>query len=128
MNGATGILIKVGVRLLVFGAVFWFAARKNPKITFEKKWQTPIVALVFALLNTALYWLISVVLDLATLNAIAFAMPLLVNALLLGFTVRIFESKGWFKIEGFFAMIWMAFFLTVAHGALWFALDYLPAQ
>lgn len=128
MTGVTGILIKLAIRLVVFTAVFWVAARKNPKVTFEKKWQTPLVALVFAVLNTALYWAMKPILDLATLGAVGFAMPLIINAMLLGATVRIFQSKQWIQIDGFFATMWMATFLTLAHGACWLALDYIPAH
>ena len=150
MTGATGVLIKLGVRLLVFGVVFFIAARRNPKILIPVKWATPVVALVFALLNTALYWALLPVLDLATLGAVGFAMPLIVNSLLLWATVRFFawhklprfvvtvksddpkkkdvkgEAKPLFAIDGIFAMLWMALIVTVAHGVLWFALDYLP--
>jgi hypothetical protein len=55
-----------------------------------------------------------------------FAMPLLINTILLATTVRIFQSRTWFRIDGWFATMWMATFLTLAHGALWIALDYLP--
>jgi uncharacterized membrane protein YvlD (DUF360 family) len=65
-------------------------------------------------------------LNLATLGAAAFAMPLVINGALLYATVRIFQSRRWFRIDGVFAMLWMAIFLTVAHGALWVAIDYLP--
>lgn len=154
MTGATGILIKLGVRLLVFGVVFFIATRRNPKIIIPVKWATPLVALVFALLNTALYWALVPVLDLATLGALGFAMPLIVNILLLYATVRFFawdklprfvtptksddpkakkkddkgEAKPLFAIDGIFAMLWMALIVTVAHGVLWFALDYVPAN
>ena|SRR5690349_1702631 len=126
MSGASALLIKLGVRLVVFTAVFWFAAKKNEKVVFAKKWAPPLVALVFAVLNTALYWALVPVLDLATLGVLSILMPLIVNALLLAATVRIFESKKWFELRGFFAAAWMATFLTLAHGVLWFALDYLP--
>ena len=130
MSGATAIFIKLAVRLVVFTGVFWFAAKKNEKITFSKKWAPPVVALVFAVLNTVLYWAITPLLDLATLGAVGFAMPFIVNALLLYATVRIFRlkawSKDWFKMDGMFATLWMATFLTIAHGVLWAALDYLP--
>jgi len=153
MTGATGILIKLGVRLLVFGVVFFLAARRNPKIVIPAKWATPVVALVFALLNTVLYWALLPLLDLATLGAVGFAMPLVVNLLLLWATVRFFawhklprfvvttpdpkakdkkeikgEAKPLFAIDGIFAMLWMALIVTVAHGVLWFALDYVPAN
>ena len=127
MSPAVVLLIKLGVRLVVFTGVFWFAARKNEKIIFEKKWATPIVAFTFAVLNTALYWVATKVLNLATLGAIGFVMPLIINALLLGITVRVFQAKKhWFRIDGWMAMIWMAIFLTLAHGVLWVAMDYIP--
>ena len=144
MTGATGILIKLGVRLLVFGAVFWFATRKHNKITVRRPWMTPVIALVFAALNTVLYWALTPLLNLATLGAFGFLMPFVVNALLLLATVQIFEklrrapkvkdAKGaeplapWLRIDGVLAMLWMAGLLTVAHGALWVALDYLPSR
>ena len=63
----------------------------------------------------------------ATLGAIGFVMPLIINGVLLAATVRIFErKKQWFRVEGFFAGMWMAVFLTLAHGALWLAVDYIP--
>ena len=124
------VLIKLGVRLVVFTLVFWVAAKKNEKIVFSKKWAPPVVALVFALLNTVLYWLLGTVIDLATLGVATFVMPFIVNALLLAGTKQILDlrdwSREWFKIDGLFANLWMATFLTVAHGVLWLALDYLP--
>jgi uncharacterized membrane protein YvlD (DUF360 family) len=138
MSGGTALLVKLGVRLVVFTAVFWIAARRNPKIAFAKKWAPPVVGLVFAALNTALYWALTPVLDLATFNTIAFAMPLVVNTLLLLATVRVFARraavdpkakdapKPWFRVDGFFATMWMAIFLTLAHGVLWAVLDYIP--
>lgn len=150
MDGATGVLIKLGVRLLVFGLVFFFAARKNPKVVIHAKWATPLVAFVFAALNTGLYWALKPVLDLATLGALGFIMPLVVNALLLVATVKFFaweklprfieqhgdkaatdkpaDARPLFRIDGLFATLWMALILTVAHGALWVGLDYLPSR
>jgi hypothetical protein len=156
MDGATGILIKLGVRLAVFGLVFFIAARRNPKIVIPVKWATPLVAFVFAVLNTTLYWALRPVLDLATLGALGFAMPLIVNIILLFVTVKFFaweklprfiarapatskddkkkseagtgEAKPLFVIEGLFATLWMALILTAAHGALWVALDYIPSK
>jgi uncharacterized membrane protein YvlD (DUF360 family) len=127
MSPAVAILIKLGVRLVVFTGVFWLAARKNEKVVFEKKWATPLVAFTFAVLNTALYWALKPILNLATLGAIGFVMPLIINGVLLALTVRIFaRKKHWFRIDGFMTTLWMATFLTVAHGLLWFGMDYLP--
>jgi uncharacterized membrane protein YvlD (DUF360 family) len=127
MSPAVAILIKLGVRLVVFTAVFWVAARKNPKVIFEKKWATPLVALTFAVLNTALYWALVPLLNLATLGAIGFVMPLVINGALLALTVKIFARKQhWFRIDGFFATLWLAVVLTLAHGLCWLGLDYIP--
>jgi uncharacterized membrane protein YvlD (DUF360 family) len=127
MSPVATILIKLGVRLVVFTGVFWFVAKKNEKVIFEKKWTPPLVALVFAILNTALYWMLKPVLDIATLGAVGFALPLVINGGLLALTMKVFEKKpNWFRIEGFFTGLWMAIILTAAHGALWVAIDYLP--
>ncbi|MBL9015887.1 MAG: phage holin family protein [Myxococcales bacterium] len=153
MSPAVVLLIKLAVRLVVFGAVFFVAAKKHPKILIHNKWATPLIALVFALLNTAVYWALTPILNLATLGAIGFAMPLVANVIFLLATEKLFkaiaekrkarqpvadakakgkdaaagEIKPWFEIQGFFATLWMAIFLTVAHGALWLGLDYLPS-
>jgi len=126
MSPVVAILIKLGVRLVVFTGVFWFAAKKNPKIVFEKKWAPPVVALVFAILNTALYWMLKPVLNLATLGAVSFALPLVINGAMLVATMKIFEKKKWFRIEGVIATFWMALILTAAHAVLWFGVDYIP--
>jgi hypothetical protein len=144
------VLIKLGVRLVVFTAVFWIAAQKNPKVVIRSKWVTPVVALVFSLLNTGLYWALKPILNLATFGAIGFAMPLVVNIVLLIATVRLFEklkrapkvdpsakkgkgdkpaeAKPWLKIDGIITTLWMAIILTAAHGVLWFFVDYLPPR
>src|SRR3954471_4696543 len=126
MSPLAWVLVKLGVRLVVFTAVFWFAAKKNKKIVFDKRWATPLIALTFAVMNTALYWMLKPVLNVATMGAVAFAMPFVINGALLLGTERIFQSRKWFRIEGFFATLWMALFLTLAHGALWVGLDYIP--
>jgi hypothetical protein len=126
MSPVALILIKLGVRLVVFTGVFWFAAKKNEKIVFDKKWAPPLVALVFAVLNTALYWMLKPVLNIATLGAVGFALPFVINGALLLATMKLFEKKKWFRIEGMLATIWMALILTAAHGALWVAIDYIP--
>lgn len=120
------VLIKLGIRLVVFTAVFWIAAKRNPKVVIQPRWALPLVAGVFALFNTALYWALKPILNLATLGAIGFFMPLVVNVLLLFATVRVFAKKQWLKIDGFIATMWMAIVLTVTHGLLWFGVDYLP--
>lgn len=122
------LLIKLGVRFVVFTAVFWVAAKKNPKVVVRPAWATPLIAAVFALLNTGIYWALKPILNLATLGAIGFAMPLVVNILLLAVTVRLFAKKEWLKIDGMVATLWLAVILTLAHGVLWFGVDYLPPK
>lgn len=128
MSGGTAILIKLGVRLVVFGLVFFIATRKNPKVVVSKKRVLPLIALVFAVLNTALYWLLAPILNVATLGAAGFLMPFVVNMVLLIGTVKIFSRWKWFEIQGVMTTLWMAAFLTLAHGALWLGLDYFPAR
>lgn len=128
MSPAVAVLFKLGIRLVVFTGVFWLAAKKNKDIIFDRRWAPPLVALVFAVLNTALYWALKPLLNFATLGVAGFAMPLVINGALLYATMRIFESRKWFRIDGIFAALWMAIFLTIAHGALWLGLDYLPAH
>ncbi len=128
MSGGTAILIKLGVRLVVFGLVFFIATRKNPKVIVSKKRMLPVIALVFAILNTALYWLLAPLLNVATLGAAGFLMPFVVNMVLLIGTVKIFERWKWFEVQGLMTTLWMAAFLTLAHGALYLGLDYFPSR
>ena len=122
------ILIKMAIRLVVFVAVFWFAARKNPKIRIQPRWAVPLVASVFAVLNVGLYWLLKPVLNLATFNVAWFAMPLVLNLIFLVTTVRAFKTKKWIEIDGVLATLWMALILTAVHCLLYAALDYIPAH
>lgn len=124
----TWILIKLAIRLVAFTLVFWFATRKNAKIKIEPRWALPLVAGMFALFNVGLYWMLRPVLNLATFNVAWFAMPLVINLLFLIATVRVFQSKKWLQIDGVRATLWLAVVLTLAHGVLYVALDYLPTK
>lgn len=124
----TWILAKLGIRLLGFIAVFWFATRKNPKITIQPRWALPLVAGLFAVFNVGLYWLLKPVLNLATFGAAWFAMPLVINLGFLVATLRALEKKQWFKIDGIRATLFLALLLTAAHGVFWLGLDWLPAR
>lgn len=128
MDGVTGILIKLGARLVVFGLVFYLVARRNPNVQLPRKWATPLIALVFALMNTALYWALTPILNLATLGAFGFLMPFVANLVFLYATVRIFAAKKWIAIASTLTYLWLAAILTAAHGLLWFGLDYLPPK
>lgn len=126
MNGLTGFLIKFGVRLVVFGLVFWLVAKRNKNVIIHKRLAIPLVALLFAVLNGALYFILKPVLNIATLGAISMLMPLVINLILLAVTIRIIEKRKWLEINGFIATIYLGAALTAAHGVLWFALEYLP--
>ncbi|MBA3465269.1 MAG: phage holin family protein [Deltaproteobacteria bacterium] len=136
MSPAVWVLIKLAIRLVVFALVFFLAAKKNPKIVIHNKWATPLIALVFALLNTGVYWALTPILNLATLGAMGFIMPFVVNIIFLLGTVKVFDivnakrkaenKKPWLEIQGIMATLWMAGFLTLAHGALYLGLDYFP--
>jgi hypothetical protein len=126
MTGVTAILIKLGVRFVVFSGVFWIATRKNPSAVIRHRWAIPLIALVFAVFNTSLYAALTPILNLATLGAAGFLTPFVVNLLLLLGTIRVFQSRTWIEIEGVMPTLWIAGWLTLAHGAIYFALDYLP--
>lgn len=126
MTGVVGLLITLGVRFVGFGFAFWLAARKNPKVLVPNKWALPLIALVFAVLNTVVYSALMPILNLATLGALGFAMPLVANLGFLLVTIRIFRAKRWLEVHGSMTTIWMALVLTAVHGALWLALDYIP--
>jgi hypothetical protein len=112
----TWLLVKLGIRLLGFIAVFWLAAARNPKIKIQPRRAIPLVAGLFAVFNLGLYWLLEPVLNLATFGAAWFAMPLLINLGFLLATLRVFEKKRWFVIEGIRATLFLALLLTAAHG------------
>ncbi|MBK7073835.1 MAG: phage holin family protein [Myxococcales bacterium] len=122
------LLIKIAIRLVAFTLVFWFATRKNPKIKIEPRWSLPLVAGMFAVFNVGLYWLLGPVLNLATFNVARYAMPLVINLLFLIATVRVFQKKKWLQVDGVRATLWLAAVLTLAHGVLYVALDYLPGK
>ena len=146
----TWALVKLGIRLVVFLAVFWIATVRNPKIVVQPRWALPLVAGLFALLNTALYWMLKPVLNLASFGAIWFLMPLVLNLCFLVATLRVFQKRDLaqpakaikgkdapvvkpsrrpsLQIVGITATLYMAALLTVAHGVLWFSLDWLPLK
>lgn len=116
----TWLLIKIGIRLAVFGGVFTYAAYRNDKVKVEPKWYLPLVALVFGALNIGLYWAAKPVLNLATMNELWLIMPLVINFLFLYATDAIVKPLN---IAGVWTMCWLAGLLTLAHGVLWLALD-----
>lgn len=128
MHGVAGVLIGLGVRFLVFGLVIVVASKQSSKVILHNKWATPLIALVFAALNIGLYWALTPILNLATLGALGFVMPLVANMIFLAITVRLFEAKQWFEVKGLLTQVYLALALTAAHGLCWVGLEYLPAR
>jgi uncharacterized membrane protein YvlD (DUF360 family) len=137
------LVVKLAIRLVVFTGVFWLATRprktdhldkdgrpelKPPRISIQPRWAIPLIGVLFGALNLVLYWLARPLLDLATLRTFTVLMPLVVNSLLLWGTARIVQKRHWMRIDGFLAAAWLAVALTLAHGVLWAALDYVPSQ
>ena len=113
-------LIKLGIRIVVFGVLFGVVAWKSERVKVQPRWALPLVGLVFAVLNTALYWALKPLLDLATLGSMALVSPLVINGLLLYVTNRVLKPL---EIRGVMMMFWLSLYLTIAHGALWLLLD-----
>jgi uncharacterized membrane protein YvlD (DUF360 family) len=128
MDGAAGIALKFAIRVLVFGLVFLVVSRKRTDITVHKRWAILVVALIFAALNTALYFALKPILDVITLEMLSYAMPLLINIALLAVTLRIVESRKWLAMDSITSWLVLGAALTLAHGALWLGLDYLPTK
>jgi hypothetical protein len=128
MTGGSAWLVKLAASFVACALAFWLGARWNRKVAFARWWALPPVALVFAVLDTALYWAMSHLLAIATLGVMTFALPLLSSLVLLAITLRVFQGPRWVRVEGVLATLWLALALTLAHGAVWVALDYLPRQ
>ena len=118
----TALLIKLGVRFVVFALVFAFAARRSPNVRVKPAIALPLVGLVFALLNTGLYWVLKPVLHLASFGALWLALPFVLNGLFLWATRKLIRPL---RIEGLMTMVWLSILLTAAHGLCWLVLDVL---
>lgn len=118
------LLINLGVRFVIFALVFWLAARRLEKVTIEPKWATPLVGVVFALINVGLYWLLKPILNVATVGLFGFLIPFVLNGLFLYGTTRIVEKlRAKLEIDGILTLVKMSVVLTLAHGVLWLVLD-----
>ena len=95
MTGVTGFFIKLGVRLVVFTAVFWSRPRSTPKIVkIDRKWALPLARAACSRCSTRpSTGLLAPILDLATFGAIGFVMPLVVNLVLLLVTLTAFADQ-----------------------------------
>ncbi len=118
--------IQLGVRILVFGLVFWLVARKHERVTVSPRWAIAPVAGLFGVLNAGLYWVLSFLVSLASLFTLSIVAPVIANAVLLWGTTRLLKGK-WLKIDGIVPMAVLVGCLTLAHGALWFVFEHIVA-
>ena len=114
----------MGIRFVVFVLVFWLAARRMENVRVEPRWAAPLVGVVFAILNVALYWAFKPLLGVATVGIFSFAIPFVLNALFLRLTVPIVSKlRTKLEIEGTMTMVKLCVLVTVVHGALWLIFD-----
>ena len=107
--------IELGVRIVVFTAVLALAVWKSPRIRIQRRWAIPLVGLVFALLNTGLYWLLSFVLKVATFGMAWLVAPFVVNAVLLWGTGKLLGKiriKG-IEVEGTWTLMKLSALLAL---------------
>jgi uncharacterized membrane protein YvlD (DUF360 family) len=123
LSAMTWLLIKLVVRLVVFAGVFALAAWKVEKVEIKPRYAIPLVGLVFAILNTGLYWLLRPVLAIATLGMVGFLIPFVLNGAFLYATDRVLKPL---RIEGLWTTVKLAVILTATHGLLWVGLDLAP--
>jgi len=105
-------LVMVLLRIVVFAIAIAFITRRTSKVRVEPRAALPVVALVFAVLNTALYGLIGFAVKVVSLWTLAIFAPFLANMALLWITDRILKPL---KIDGLMALLHASVIITIAH-------------
>lgn len=114
------LFVEIAVRIVVFGLVVGWVSYRNPNVTVRPKAALPLVALVFALLNTGIYWLAKPLLTIATLGMLSFALPFVLNGLFLYMTTRLLKyARVRVEISSAMTLLWLAALLTAAHGLIY---------
>ncbi len=108
-------LVRLLIRVVVFGIVIAFITRRNSKVTVQPRSALPVVAIVFAALNVLLYGFLATTLNIGTLFMLFLAVPFVANAILLWATDKLVKP---FKVEGLPALAYAALIVTLAHIAL----------
>jgi putative membrane protein len=108
-------VVKLLVKVVVFGVALTLVCRRDPGVKVTPRSALPVVAMIFAVLNTLLYGILATGLNLVTLFAFFFLVPFAVNAILLLVTDRFVKP---FKIESITALVRASFVMTIAHIAL----------
>jgi uncharacterized membrane protein YvlD (DUF360 family) len=108
----TLLVVKILARIVIFGIALTFACRRDGDVKVEPRNKLPLVAGVFALLNTLLYSLLAGILNLSTLWLLFFVVPFVANGLLLMLTDKLLKS---FRIDSITALAKTAEIVTVGH-------------
>ena len=109
------LLVKLLIRVVVFGIVIAFVTRRDSRVTVEPRSALPTVAGVFAVLNVLLYGVLATTLNIGTLFVLFFAVPFVANAILLWVTDKLVKS---FRVDGLPALAFASLCVTFAHLAL----------
>lgn len=91
---------------MAFGLVIWLVSKRNKDVVIHKRLAIPLIAFLFAVLNAALYFILKPILNLATLGAVSYLMPLVINLILLAVTIRVIEKKKWIELRGLIATLY----------------------
>jgi len=105
-------ILKLLARVFVFGVALTYAVRRSRDVRVEPRTMLPMVAAVFTVLNTLLYYVLAGALNLGTLWLFFFIVPFVANAIILLITDRLLKP---FKIENMTALVRTAAIVTVAH-------------
>lgn len=108
-------LVWLLVRTIVFGVALTFVTRGNGAVKVSPRAALPLVALIFALLNSLLYAGIATFVTVASLWTLSLVAPFLANAALLWLTAKLLRPL---KIDGTWALLGAAFTITLFHLAL----------
>jgi uncharacterized membrane protein YvlD (DUF360 family) len=111
----TWFLIKMLIRVVLFGVALGYVMRNSENITVKPRKALPLVALVFAVLNAVGYWLLKVSISLVSLFTLSLVAPFIANALLLLATTRLVKQ---FKIDGVLPLAYASLVMTIAHFVL----------
>ena len=112
--------LKLALRFVLFGGVFFYAKKKMDKVEIQPWWALPLVALMFALLNLALYYAGTEVIKLASMNVANYVVPVVVNCLILFGTTALLKKMKVesVRIHGIVAIVWLAILLSIANGLI----------
>jgi uncharacterized membrane protein YvlD (DUF360 family) len=111
----SSLVLKLLVRVVVFGIVIAFVTRRDSKVTVQPRSALPVVAAVFSVLNVLLYGFLWTALNISTLFLLFFVVPFVANAILLWVTDKLVKS---FKVEGLGPLAFASLCVTLAHLAL----------